>query len=459
MGTGVSRRRFLAASTLVALHTVLLGACAPTAAPTPTPAEKAPAPTPTPAAKPAPAAAKQVREVRFLCRNDIVTAYGAKAAIENFNKTHEIKVVLEEPAGDVATKAQAAIAADAMVWDGFSVMETPWSTVEWVKRQIIQPLDDYIAASNEPDAKKLLPGIIPVIREASKYEGKLYAIPGNVGSVALQWYWDPLRAVGVEAQPETWDAVYEVSKKLKAQFPDKIPFAPNAPTPLCDLFALMWAATKPDELLNKDTTLNIQGSGAIAALNWMKKMVKEGLMPPTTADTNANWDKQAVVMLLSYDVKGQHAQKTYGYDKADTGVNIFPKKGEINSGTPFWMNASVVFNKAKNPQGMVDFFVWWFGPSNEEAQKTLVATAAKPCYQYTYDRFVKGVKEFEWELKGIDLVAKSAPFPTNTYFRIEMNTIRPWVEKFLDPSSTLTAEEAMANAAKDRAEAIAKQKI
>src|SRR5579883_1544762 len=433
-----------------------------TAAPaSPTTASGA-APTATSQAAPAAQAtsAKPVGQISFLCRPDIVTAYGAEAAVKAFMDSHPgAKITLDKPPQgvDLLTKLRAAIASNSLVWDGYSVMEVPWSTAQWVEAQVIQPLDGLISASTEPDATKLLDGVISTIKEAIKYKGKVYSIPGNVGSVALQWYWEPLKAVGFSKQPATWDEAHEAASKIKAKYGDKwIPFA-QILTPLCGLFTLLWAATPPSELFTKDGLINIQGQGSIAALNWMKMMVKEGLMPPTDKNVSEEWDRKTVAMLLSYDVKGEDAQKTYGYDAADTGINIFPKAGEINSGTPFWMNGSVVFNKAKNPQGMMDFLIWWFGPSNADAQKTLVATAAKPCYTYTYEKFVKNDPRFQWEQVGIDLVAKSVPFPANTYFQIQMSAIGPWQDKFLAPDSTLTAEEAMKNAARDVADKIAAQ--
>jgi hypothetical protein len=336
-------------------------------------------------------------------------------------------------------------------------MEVPWATAQWVEAQVIQPMDALIAGSTEPDGPKLLDGIIATIKEATKYKGKIYSIPGNVGSVALQWYWEPLKAVGYNKQPATWDEATDAATKIKSKYGTTwIPFAQNC-TPLCGYFALLFAATPPKDLITSDGLLNIQGPGSIAALNWMKKLTKDGLMPPTDKNVNENWDRKTIAMLMSYDVKGEGAQKTYGYDAADTGVNIFPKAGEINSGTPFWMNGSVVFNKAKNPQGMMDFFLWWFGPSNGPAQDTLVATAAKPCYTYTYEKYVKGSDKFGWEQVGSDLVAKSAPFPANTYFYIQSDAIGPWQDKFLAADSTLTAEDMVKNAAKDIQDKIAAQ--
>lgn len=484
MSATFSRRKFTGLMMLGSAG-ILLAACggtatpAPTAAPT-TAAAPASGPTATAAATPTTATAatpttgtaakatpqaqaagaKVAGPISFLCRPDIVTAYGAEAAVKAFMDSHPgAKITLDKPPQgvDLLTKLRAAIASNSLVWDGYSVMEVPWSTAQWVEAQVIQPMDGLISASTEPDATKLLDGIIPTIKEATKYKGKIYSIPGNVGSVALQWYWEPVKAAGYTKQPATWDEAYDAAKKIKDKYGDKwIPFA-QILTPLCGLFTLLWAATPPSDLFTKDGLINIQGKGSIEALNWMKKMVKEGLMPPTDKNVSEEWDRKTVAMLLAYDVKGENAQKTYGYDAADTGINIFPKAGEINSGTPFWMNGSVIFNKAKNPQGMMDFLIWWFGPSNTEAQKTLVATAAKPCYSYTYEKFVKDDPKFQWQQVGIDLVAKSVPFPANTYFQIQMSAIGPWQDKFLAPDSKLTAEEAMRNAAKDVADKIAAQ--
>jgi hypothetical protein len=57
------------------------------------------------------------------------------------------------------------------------------------------------------------------------------------------------------------------------------------------------------------------------------------------------------------------------------------------------------------------------------------------------------------------LVAKSKPYRTHTYFSIEQEALKPWVEKFMAADSTLSAEDALRSAAKDRADKMSKQKI
>jgi len=123
-------------------------------------------------------------DVHLLIRDDIKSAYAAQAAVDAWQKQFPSKISLDiPPAGvDASVKIQSAQAAGDLVWDGFAVMEVPWSTQSYVTRGIIQPLDDLIAASTVPNAAAVIAGIIPSIAASLKYNDKQYSIPGNVGS-------------------------------------------------------------------------------------------------------------------------------------------------------------------------------------------------------------------------------------------------------------------------------------
>jgi ABC-type glycerol-3-phosphate transport system substrate-binding protein len=194
-------------------------------------------------------------------------------------------------------------------------------------------------------------------------------------------------------------------------------------------------------------------------LKWLRKMSEEGLMTPTAATSFPDWLKGGTAMITSFDVAGTMAQQTFGADKADTGVNFFAEKGKIGAGAPFWMNSSVVLNKAKNAQGAADFFLWMFGPDNKETGKQITDVAAKPAYQYTIDEFVKADAKYEWEEKGLDLVSKSVAFPRNTYWGIQHGKIGGYIQKCLDVAQTFEPEKTMEEAYKEIKDEIAKQKI
>lgn len=435
--TRLSRRQFLVACGAVGASTALI-ACAP-AAPA-APAGGGEAASSDAAAAPAPAS--EAGGITFLIRSDIRSAYAGDAAAEAWNKDHEQKITLDEPAGDVQAKIQASQAAGDLVWDGFAVIEGPWSIQSWVTRNMVQPLDDLIATSTIPNADKVVPAIIPSVLESSKYEGKQYTIPGNVGSVALGWFTEPLAKAGVEP-PQTWDEVRAAAEKIK-ESDDKITPYDVANVGLCDMMSMIWGATnKP---LTDDGLVDWTGEASLSALKWLQAMVKDKLMPGTHADSFGNWLKGGTAIMSSFDVHGTLAQQTFGVDKASTGINIRRKKDDAAAGCPFWLNGSVVLSGAKNPQGMADFFLWWFGPDNKANGKQIATVAAKPAYQYTYDEFIKPDAAQQWQLEGIELVRNSTPFPANLLWGVQNSVMAPWIEKAVNPDNNLSAEDAIAQA-------------
>lgn len=390
--------------------------------------------------------AREPQEITLLIRTDIRSAYAADPAVERWNEEFEDQITLEEPADTPDTKIQAAQAAGDLIWDAFAVIEFPWRSLEWYNRGLMQPYDPYIEASTVPDADKVVPGIIPSIFETLKVEGQQYAIPGNVGSVALGWFWEPLRKAGFESQPMTWDEVRLAAEKIRETSPELTPFD-AACTPLCDLYAMIWGAT--ENPLTDDGLVDIGGEAGLAALAWLREMAVDGLLPPATGDNFQDWLKGGTAMMTSYDVHGTMAQQTFGEDAATTGINFFREDPETNgtkAGTPFWINGVVLLNDAPNPQGAADFILWWFGPSNEETGRQITEVAAKPCYQYTYDQFVKDNPTHQWQLKGIELVRDSVWFPTNLFWQIQTSNTEPQMQSLRDPSQDVTPEQVVENA-------------
>lgn len=399
-------------------------------------------------------AGQEAQPIRLLIRDDIRSAYAADAAVDEWNSQNASQITLDvPPAGaDVSQRIQAAQASGDLIWDGFAVMVVPWDSAQWVSRNLIQPLDDYIAASQVDGADAVVPGIIPSILESTKVDGQQYAIPGNVGSVALAWLTEPMATAGVDFEPVTWDEVQEAATMIQAAVPDLTPFD-SATTPLADLWSMIWGAS--DTPITADGLVDITGEASIAALEWMRMMVQAGLMPPvrpaigTASNENfQNWQRGGTGIITSYDVAATIVQQTFGIEAAVNGMNMRREREEQRAGTPFWVNSCVVLNGASNPQGMTDFFLWWFGPNNKTTGRQIAEVAAKPCYQYTYDEFIEGRPEYEWELASIEVVRDSVPFPVTTSITIQQSEAQPWIERVIGPEG-LDPVEAMNNALAD----------
>ncbi|MEM7539278.1 MAG: hypothetical protein AAF639_44385 [Chloroflexota bacterium] len=424
----ISRRQFLigAASTSMALA---LAACA---APGGAPSGGGDAPS------------AEVSEINFLVRTDIRNAYAADPAVERWNETFgDQQVILDEPTdGGVDVKIQAAQAAGDLIWDGYAVIAVPWDTARWINQGLIQPLDDFISVSSVPGGDQVVPGIIPSVLESTKADGKQYAIPGNVGSVALGWYNDILDEAGVERPLLTWAEVRSAAEKVHEINQEVNAFdRPN--TPLTDLVGMIWGAT--DSPYTDEGLIDWGGEASIASIQWMQEMVADGLMPAVNAGFGT-WLQKGTAIMSSFDVHGTLAQQEHGDAAADTGINMRREADDAKAGAPFWINGCVVLDQAANPQGMSDFFLWWFSPENAEHGQKIADVAAKPAYQYTYDDYVQGVDKHQWQLEGIELVRNSVPFQVNLTWGTETSVMRPWLEKALDPDNGLSAEDAIASA-------------
>lgn len=442
----LSRRAFLIAGGSVVVAAAL-AACAPPAAPAAPAAEGGGAAQPASDAAPA----QEAEEISFLVRTDIRNAYAAEAAAARWAEEYpNRKLTLDEPAAGSAvdTKIQAAQAAGDLIWDGYAVIAVPWDTARWINQGLIQPLDDFIAASTVPDADQVVPGIIPSVLESSKAEGKQYAIPGNVGSVALGWYNEFLDEAGVDRPLLTWDEVRVAAEKVHALHPEINAFdRPN--TPLTDLVGMIWGAT--DAPYTDEGLIDWSGEASLVAIEWMQGMVADGLMPAVNAGFGT-WLQKGTAIMSSFDVHGTLAQQTHGDEAADTGINMRRVASEARAGAPFWLNGCVVLDKARNPQGMTDFYLWWFGPNNKQNGQQIADVAAKPAYQYTYDEFIKDVPKHAWQLEGIDLVRNSVPFQVNLTWGTETSIVKTWLEKALDPANSLSGADAMASALEEIAE-------
>ena len=384
-------------------------------------------------------------EITFLVRTDIRNAYAADAAVEQWNAAFpDSQVILDEPAGDgspVATKIQAAQAAGDLVWDGFAVIAVPWDTAQWVNRGLIQSLDPYIAASGVSGASTVIESIIGTVLESSKNEaGEQIAIPGNVGSIALGWYNAPLEAAEVDWELLTWDDVRSAAEAVAASNPDITPYD-VALSPLGDLVAMIWGSK--DAPVTEDGLIDWQSDESLEAIRWLQGMVADGLMPFIHGESFGNWLQQGTAIMSSFDVHGTLAQQQHGEDAAATGINMRKERDNARAGTPFWLNGCVVLDQASNPQGMTDFFLWWFSPDNEDMGRQIATVAAKPAYTYTYEQFIAPDPVQAWQQEGIDLVANSVPFPANLLWTIQTSSIQPFLEQALDPDDSTTAEEAI----------------
>ncbi|MCC6167759.1 MAG: extracellular solute-binding protein [Caldilineaceae bacterium] len=385
------------------------------------------------------------QEIHFLARPDLREAFAIDDAVEAWNAESAQQVILEDLVGDAldaAQTVQSALAAGEQAWDGYAMIEAPWVIADWVERGLIQPLDDLILVSSVPDAEKVVAGIIPSVLAVTQHEGHQYLIPANLSSISLGWFREPLEIAGVEP-PQTWDEVRAAAEQIKIAAPGWTPFDALW-TPLADHISLVWGATNTP--LTDEGLIDWTGEASLAALRWKQEMVAAELMPADHASSLDNWLRGDTAIMNLVDALGPISQQIRGVGVSAAGLPIRREKDDPKAGTPFWSYGCAVLKNAANPQGMIDFFLGWFGPNNQATGRYAATVAIKPAYQYTYDEFIVNDPDQQWQLDMLEIVRNSVPFPANRYWWLQNTIAAAWIEKAVSPRAPLSAEQAMQSA-------------
>lgn len=349
---------------------------------------------------------------------------------------------------DIASMLQTNIASGNQPWDGYTTITSPYDLTDFVKKEVIVPLDDLLKLSSVPGGGLVLSSILPSIQQAIRYEGKVYGLPANVNSTAFVYYPQTLKDAGFDGIPQTYDDVHSAALLVKKKFPDLTPFFSTS-SPLTDLWAWMWGASQRP--IDSDGLIDIRSPEAIDALTWLRRMQDDGLTINPQSGGGGGGDgggffRHGAAMMASQDSFGFSNQAadptdaTQPQGKPAVLYSLAPKTGVPNAGVPLWVNLCTVLNKGKNPQGMVNFYMWLFGPNNKDIGKQIAQNAPKPCYTYIYTSFVQTNPDLAWEQQGVDLIAKSTWFPLNTSHTIEQNTTRTHIQNVLDAKKAFSAE-------------------
>ncbi len=456
-----SRRAFLRLAGAGALG-VLLGACQPKVVEVTREVEKVVKETVL-VKEEAQAAAPAAKEVRFLVASWALGEVPFDRTAREFNDAHpDVKVSVQSTFEGWQTKVTAQINAGTLEWSGAGILSTDLDPAPWIKGGLVQPMDDLIAGSTEPGADTLLSDMIPTIRNACTFEGKVYSIPYSFENCTFNWRTDYCGAVGATAPPADWDEWLRLAVALKEWGADQkiygTAFSGDMNT---DLDTMLRMAT--DQPYTADGIIDWTGAAMMDVLAFMRRLIlEEEVTPPHGKDgvTEAYFGGK-VATFHAQSSRGVWGQNAFGTDIVVTSPTIRQQKGG-GVGACYWCNNLAVLNKAPYPQEACDYLIYTMGPQNIDFQKTVIKTGKTPIYTSIYDNVIEGDPQFGIYKWMIDMRAdvETAPLiPQNTYVMIEYTAFDKWWPLFTDPGSTMSPEEFGNSMLEDIQAEIAKQKL
>ena len=440
----LSRRNFLKASAMTAVGAAL-AACAPATAPTGGAAE--------------PSTGGEKKQVRIMLSSWAVAEVPFDQMAKAFTeKSEDVEVIIDS--SDDTTKLVAQVASGKVDWSGFGIITPFLDMVSNVSAGLIQPMDDMIAVSQEEGATVLKDDMIATVREDASYEDKLYMIPYSFENITFNWRNDYFAEAGIQGRPETWDAWYEAAKAVKewGAAEEIIPtsFASALWTDVGAMVTSAMAKPYTDEGL-----VDWLAPETIGALQFYRKLVDEELTPPHGFDGwFESFQRAKIGSVQAQSSRGVWGQNIHGADKWTTSVIPTFEAGG-GSGTVYWGNGLGVVNKAPYPQEVVDFFVFAFGPANQDFQKAVIQSGKTPVYDSSYDNIISvdpAFEQYKWMIGMRADVARSLPVPRNTFYLIQHTAYMNRIVQFIDDPS-ITPEQCAQSILDDSMAEIAKQQV
>jgi ABC-type glycerol-3-phosphate transport system substrate-binding protein len=441
----LSRRQFLNL-TAITVAGAALAACTP-------------APIATESSQSQPSTDTEKKQVRIMLSSWAVAEVPFDQMAQAFNtKRDDVEVIIDS--SDDNTKLVAQIASGKVDWSGYGIISPFLDIVANVTSGLIQPMDELISVSSEEGASTLMEDMIPSVRADASYEDRLYIVPYSFENITFNWRNDQFAEAGITERPATWDAWYEAAVAVKEWGADQEIFPTSFVGSLwTDAGALITSAMSAP--YTTEGLLDWMAPEAIGALQFYRRLVSEELTPPHGFDGwFESFQREKVASVQAQSSRGVWGQNLHGADKWTTSPIATQEEGG-GSGTVYWGNGLGVVNLGPYPQEVVDFYVYAFGPANQDFQKAVIQSGKTPVYNSSYDELIAvdpAFEAFKWMIDMRDDVTNSLPVPRNTFYLIQHNAYTKHIVEFID-DPTITPEQCAQRILDDSMAEIDKQMV
>ena len=368
-------------------------------------------------------------------------------ATDQYNMDNRGKVRVEvDPVPDGwQTKVVQMIKGDELQWDGMLRTRNLGEIRDYLRMGIIQPWDAFINASSVPWASNFWDELLPNIRESFSEEGKLYGLPWDIElycRVYMKQDWDKLG----EVPAETLEDFENQLREMKKIFPDKVPFGFNhwCTHPPEQMWCQLWDDDPWVREEGMGSFFDVRGDAYKQMLLMWERWYQEGLI--TDDSIGGTWADLMLKGKLTCVQTGAawaqaRQQKIYGRANVVPMTNFVLNEGDTPKTFTFG-NGAILFNGAKNPQGITDWLLWMLDPTvekiaNHSFHKGDLNYYHLPAYKSIYENLIPQNPDWVWMQDMLEMVSASSTVPTDAHLNIYGPIACAWHEKFLHGEASL----------------------
>lgn len=324
---------------------------------------------------------------------------------------------------------------------------------KYMSNGILMDLTDRIAASDKLEMDKFPEDI----KQLYQYDGKVYAIPKDIDTIALWYNKTMFDEAGLEYPNEdwTWDDFYDAAVKLTKEDGSQYGTAMNPSNEQDGYMNIIY--TMGGYVLSEDKkSSGMDDPNTIKAMNFVDKMIKT-VMPPATVMAETGTDVlpgSGQIAMLTQGSWMVPAFKENEYIAANCDVAVLPKDPETGKRVCLYNGLGWAANaNTDNPEGAWKLLEWFGTKDMQLKQAQLGVTMA--AYQGVSDEWKNNTDLFNLQpyldmLNG-DLVFRPSTRATLTWWNMVVEDLKEaW-------NGNVSMEDACKKAAEDMNQCLAEE--
>jgi multiple sugar transport system substrate-binding protein len=218
----------------------------------------------------------------------------------------------------------------------------------FVERDLVQPIDAHMAG----DASWASHGVPAAMQSIGRSGGKTYGMPFAVSTPVIMFNKYLVKKAGGDPEifPNTWDGIFDLSKKINALGPKT--YGMHYVWQITGNW--MWQVlitSQCGQILDKsEKKVNFNNATGLKALTLLRRMVDEGQMPDLSIGDAYNSMYAGGLGMLISSVAGLGNIERKGKGKFQAGAALFPEVKANCGRVPGGGNLAMIFTKDKKRQ-------------------------------------------------------------------------------------------------------------
>lgn len=407
--------------------------------------------------------AKGPKEVKITVSGWVDTQWSISQRANEYNASQDkVRITIVPMPSEWTTKVMSQIEKGAPTWDGHLTHHPFRVAVQWLAQGLIQPIDDYLETNSILNMDEFWGDAIDpdLIKWDCSVKDQVVGIPLGIDTCCQGFRADLMKEAGLPHTREdfmkarSWGEIQNWAVDLREKFKSEGVWGITTWQVYHQSLGAIYQSIAKD-LYYPDGLIKFDCEEMQKALEIQSQWSWTGVAPVPAFDSKAFTNGKSVLWQGQVGVNGA-AQRAWGKDRVPDALPVHVEDGGTG-GNQWYTTCGFVLNKAENPQEVVDFYLWMFGPQSDVNARHCLQYNWFPVFKSQWEKQIDPNPENQWAKDFLPQFLEAELVPRNPYYEIEQATAMKYCE--LAHAEKVTIEEACQQMMDEIKDKVSKLKI